>query len=109
MPTVHHNTETARPDGRDSSLGAGSAMAVPYAEAAATAVTLRERLLAAIPEAQAARISRPELRHRLALAAERLVGDGPGHPDLAALVDGVVDDLVGLGPLDVLFRDFEVS
>jgi pilus assembly protein CpaF len=107
MPAVSPNPDTARPVGRDPAPGNGSMKAGANGEAAAHA--LRDRLLASIPEAQAARIPRPELRQRLALAAERLVGDGPDHLDLEALVDGVVDDLVGLGPLDVLFRDFEVS
>ena len=107
MPTVPPDPETARPVGRDPAPVNGSVKAGANGEAATH--SLRDRLLASVPEAQAARMPRPELRHRLALLAERLAGpveDGPSHLDLDTLVDGVIDELIG-PPADALFRDSE--
>src|SRR5262249_26288073 len=105
--------ESSRLGGRDSPRNSGPTQnGSDNGDAAEPSHILRERLLASVSESQAAQISRQELRHQLARTAERLarqLGEAHTQLDLNALVDSVVDDLVGLGPLEKLLRDFEVS
>jgi pilus assembly protein CpaF len=73
---------------------------------------LREQLLARVPPEWLERLSELELRPELARLANELAYQDPGPPDYQeqeAVIDQVLDEVLGYGPLGSLMRQTEVS
>jgi len=72
----------------------------------------RVSLLAKMPRERADRLSEPELRGELTRLATELFSEKPGLLDAQeekALVDEVLDELLGFGPLGGLMRQIDIS
>src|SRR5579864_1999691 len=73
---------------------------------------LHKQLLSSIPADRVERLSEPELRHELGRLAEELFrhnSDLLGFSGKQLLVEQVVDEVLGYGPLGGLMRDNEIS
>jgi pilus assembly protein CpaF len=91
--------------------------AIPVAQVRSTGYAslkrnLHEQLLAAVPPGRIQRLSEQELRLELGRIVTELARQHPDMTDTVAweaLIDQVLDDIVGFGPIDDLMRDHEIS
>jgi pilus assembly protein CpaF len=105
-----------RPNGIDVGLPASNAAAEPgeiiLDGQADFKDALREQLLARVPPDWLERLSEPELRPELARLAKELAYQDPralDYQEQEALIDQVLDEVLGYGPLGSLIRQADIS